>query len=176
MSITEEILRGRVHFYVSESRLVSGFIASAIGVIMATAFGIWFKAVGWTQFDFNSLNAFLWAGSAGNLGLKLSSEFTYTLGALAHYGQGIVFGLIFVYVVHPNFPGRLNTRNNLVKGLLWGWALWIISSSLWMPLLFGTGFLFGTWGYANFAYNLVWHSIYGLHLGLFYNPLPKPTV
>ncbi len=176
MSITEEILRNRVHFYVSESRLVAGLVASSAGVLMATAFGIWFVGVGWTQFDFNALNANMWAASAKGFGLKLSPEFTYALGAFAHYLQGIVFGLIFVFVVHPNFPGGLNTRDNLIKGLVWGWTLWLISSSVWMPLLFGSGFLFGTWGYANLAYNFVWHSVYGLFLGTLYNPLPKPMV
>jgi len=90
--------------------------------------------------------------------------------------EGLVFGLLFVFVVHPNFPGGLNTRDNLIKGLVWGWTLWLVSSSVWMPLLFGSGFLFGTWGYANLAYNFVWHSVYGFFLGTLYNPLLKPTV
>lgn len=171
--ITEAIIQKRVHFFTSESQLVSGLVAAAAATLAATSLGYWFKGVGWTPFDFNSLNGLLWSGAATGNGLSFSANFAFTMGVWAHTIQGIIFGLLFVFVVHPNLPGGLNPRDNLFKGLVWGWLLWLISSSIWMPLLFGSGFLFSTWGYSNLFYNFIWHSSFGLTLGLLYNPLLK---
>ncbi len=145
--------------------------------------------MGWIAFSFNTLNAEVWATNFKNLagffpvtaGSVLTPDFTYFLGMWAHYSQGIVFGLLFTMLVYPNLPGKMSTGHNLVKGLLWGWTLFVVSTSFVMPLLYGTGFWFSHWGndfglgQTNLIfYNFVWHSIYGFVLGIFYNPLPKP--
>lgn len=173
--ITEAIIQKRVHFFTSEIQIVSGLVAATAATLFATSLGYWFKGVGWTPFDFNSLNGLLWSGAAAGNGLKLSADSSFAVGVWAHTVQGIFFGLLFVFVIHPNWPGGLSQRDNLLKGLVWGWLLWLISSSIWMPLLFSSGFLFSTWGYVNLFYNFIWHSGFGLTLGLLYNPLLKST-
>jgi len=79
---------------------------------------------------------------------------------------------------------------NLIKGLIWGGALWIISSALWMPLLIGPIFnlsplntfglpcgvgpfltCFGPYGVQALFTNLFWHMIWGVNLGLLFSPM-----
>ena len=187
--ISDEIMAMRVHFGFTDNQLKAGLVAAVGATFFATMFGEWYPAVGWIAFSFNTLNAEVWATNFKNLagffpvtsGTVVSPDFTYFLGMWAHYSQGIVFGLLFTLLVYPNLPGVMKTGNNLVKGLLWGWTLFIVSTSFVMPLLYGTGFWFQHWGVdfglgqANLIfYNFVWHSIYGFVLGIFYNPQPKP--
>ncbi len=186
--ISDEIKAMRVHFGFTDSQLKAGLVASVAATFLATMFGEWFPAVGWTAFSFNFLNGEAWATNFKNLagfypitqGTVLSPDFTYFLGMWAHYWQGIIFGLLFTLLVYPNLPGLMRTGNNILKGLLWGWTLFLVSSSFVMPLLYGTGFMFSHWGndfgigQTNLIFwNFTWHSVYGFILGVFYNPLPK---
>lgn len=172
----------------TDNRLVAALVAALAATFFATMFGEWFYAAGWIPFSFNTLNAEAWGRNfqligGGFYGLPpLSSDFTYFLGMWAHYSQGIVFGLIFGLLVYPNLPGPMRTGNNLLKGLLWGWTLWIVSSSFVMPLLYGTGSWFSYWGTFGLPHgsqnelivgNLIWHSIYGFTLGMFFSPVAK---
>ncbi len=189
--ISDEMMANRVHFGFTDNQLKAGLVGAVAATFFATMFGEWYPAVGWIPFSFNTLNAEVWATNFKTLsgffavtkGQLLSPDFTYILGMWAHYSQGIIFGLLFAFLVYPNFPGPMRTGNNLVKGLLWGWTLWIVSNSYVMPLLYGTGFWFSTWGTAFglgvgnlIFFNFVWHSVYGFVLGIFYNPLPKDAM
>lgn len=172
----------------TDNRLVAALVAAFGATFFATMFGEWFYALGWVPFSFNTLNGEVWATNFHNLSgffavtakTALSPDFTYFLGMWAHYSQGIVFGLVFTMLVYPNLPGPMTVGANLVKGLIWGWTLWIVSSSFVMPLLYGTGFWFSYWGSAFglgqgnlIFYNFVWHSIYGFVLGMFFSPVAK---
>ncbi|MDV3292749.1 MAG: hypothetical protein LYZ70_00585 [Nitrososphaerales archaeon] len=174
----------------TDNRLVAGLVAAFGATFFATMFGEWFYAIGWVPFSFNTLNAEVWATNFHNLSgffavtakTALSPDFTYFLGMWAHYSQGIIFGLVFTLLVYSNLPGPMTVGANLVKGLLWGWTLWIVSNSFVMPLMYGTGFWFSYWGSAFglgqtnlIFYNFVWHSIYGFVLGMFFSPVSKMT-
>ena len=174
----------------TDNRLTAGLVAAFAATFLATMFGEWFFALGWVPFSFNTLNAEVWATNFQNLSgffavtakTSLSPDFVYFLGMFAHYGQGMMFGLIFALLVYPNLPGPMRTGNNLVKGLIWGWTLMLISDAFVMPLMYGTGYFFSYWGSAfklgqgNLIFdNFVWHSIYGFVLGMFFNPTPKSS-
>lgn len=191
--MSDEIMAKRVHFGFTDNHLVAALVASTGATFLATMFGEWFGAVNWpVAFSFNTLNAEVWANNFHNLsfffpnvfgkaGAALTPNFTYFLGMWAHYSQGIFFGLLFAFFIYPNLPGPMKTGNNLVKGTLWGLTLVIVSNSYVMPLLYGSGFWFSTWGtffppngQANLIFdNVVWHATYGFLLGMFFNPLPK---
>ncbi len=179
--ISEEFAEKRVGFGFTENQLVAGLIAAVAATFLATMFGEWYFAVGWTPFSFNTLNAVVWAQNYKSLsgffpistGTQLTPDFSYFLGGWAHYSQGIFFGLLFALLIYPNLPGPMKTGNNLLKGLIWGWTLFIVSSAYIMPLLYGFGYLFSAVGYTNLFYNFAWHSTYGFILGVFYNPRPK---
>ncbi len=160
--------------------------------MLATVTGLWFPGVKLPQFDFNTLNGRL---ALGDLSFPASST-TFIVGGIIHMTDGIIWALIFGLIISPVLgvvikPLRPMTPTvNLVKGIIWGGALWIISSALWMPLLIvaflgptltgpfglpcGVGpFLtcFGPYGVQALFTNLFWHMIWGVNLGLLFNPM-----
>lgn len=160
-------------------------IAAFIATHVATMAGYWFPGVRLPQFPFNDLNGYLVLGlqfGFANPGIN------FVVGGIIHYTSGIIWGVAFALIVHPAL-GRairplaaLTPVNNYIKGLLWGVVLWIISSALWMPLLidplFGGGVVgpfltkFGENGIQALFANLLWHSVYGVNLGLLFSPTP----
>ncbi len=168
----------RIKYLVGSSPGWSGVIAAFIATHIATMAGLWFGAVRLPQFDFNTINGWL------VLGFMQAADVTFVIGGVIHYINGLLWGLIFVLLMHsvmgkwvkPLAP--LTPAVNLAKGLIWGWALWLISSAVWMPLVVGAigipvgPFLtnFGGVGYEAVVTNLLWHTIYGVNLGLIYNP------
>jgi len=152
---------------------------------VATMAGLWFGGVRLPQFNFNMLNGWL------VLGLTADPVQTFVIGGILHYTSGIIWGVVFALIVHPAL-GRfikplaaLTPTNNYIKGVLWGLVLWVISSAFWMPLLidplFGGGVVgpfltkFGLNGVQALFANLLWHSIYGVNLGLLFSPTPVTT-
>jgi len=169
-------MQGKLHYFVSNSRLVAAFMAALIANFVATSMGYWMPAFGAATFDYNSINGVLWFRLYGTIfpeGPSTPETLMY-VGGWAHYWQGILFGLVYAFIVHPNLPGGLSAGYNILKGLIWGWTLSLISLSFWMPLLFDAGYFMERWGAINTLGNFLWHTIYGFHLGAFYNPLPRP--
>ncbi len=114
----------------------------------------------------------------------VSDVFRLTAGWISHSFTGVVFALVFVIAIHPNLPWRNSALGNLGKALVWGLVLATVSAVWWVPALFPEFHLgFFSWdvtraiapAYAAWqgpAAILVWHLIWGLNLGLIYNPLP----
>lgn len=176
-----------VKYLVGKSGWSSALIAGLIATHVATMAGLWFDGARLPKFDFNSLNGYLVLGLSYGFANPAQN---FVIGGAIHYTSGILWGLIFGLIVHP-MMGRtvkplaaMTPTVNYVKGLLWGLTLWIISSALWMPLLIGPLFApigvgvgpfltsFGPYGVQAVLTNLLWHSIWGLNLGLLYNPMP----
>jgi hypothetical protein len=169
-----------VKYLVGKTAGVSAVIAAFVATHVATVAGLWFNAARLPTFNFPLLNGFLIFGFTG-----ASGDATFVVGGVIHYIDGVLWGLIFALIIHPML-GRfikplapLTPTVNLVKGLIWGVVLWIISSALWMPLLIGgqlgipVGWFltsFGPYGVQALFTNLLWHSIYGVNLGLLFSP------
>jgi hypothetical protein len=189
-----------VKFLIGRNAGKSAVIAAFIATHVATMAGLWFGGARLPTFDFNSLNGDLALFSAsGSLNYSFANPaINFVLGGILHYTSGIIWGVIFALIFHPAI-GRfvkplqpLTPVNNFIKGAIWGVVLWIISSAFWMPLLIGpllgpvlTGpgfnypcgvgpFLtcFGPFGVQALFTNLLWHTIYGVNLGLLFSPTP----
>ena len=175
-----------------KSAVISAFIATHV----ATMAGLWFDGARLPKFDFNNLNGYLVLG----LGYGFANPaINFAIGGIIHYTSGIIWGVIFALIFHPAIgrfvkPLRaLTPINNYVKGVIWGVVLWIISSAFWMPLLIGPllgpfltapppsglgapcgvgPFLscFAFYGIQANLTNLLWHTIYGVNLGLLFSP------
>jgi hypothetical protein len=172
-----------VRYLIGKSAGRSGLITGIIATHVATVSGLWFAGSRLPKFDFNTLNGYLYLGLT--YGFTHPAE-AFVIGGVIHYINGILWGLIFALVIHPTLGkwvkglAPMTPTINYLKGLLWGWALWIISSAAWMPLVVGSlgipvgPFLtsFGTVGVQAVFTNLLWHTIYGLNLGLLFNPTP----
>jgi len=173
-----------VKYLIGRSAGKSAVIAAFVATHVATMAGLWFGGVRLPQFNFNMLNGWL------VLGLTADPVQTFVIGGILHYTSGIIWGVVFALIVHPAL-GRfikplaaLTPTNNYIKGVLWGLVLWVISSAFWMPLLIGPLFApigvgvgpfltsFGPYGVQALFTNLLWHSIYGINLGLLFSPTP----
>jgi hypothetical protein len=179
----EGIFEGQhVNYLVGKSALVNALLAGFVATYIATISGIWFYGVKLPVFNFPQLNGYI------VLGLNANPTDVIVVGWVLQMVQGMLFALIFGLVLSPMW-GRMfkalapmTPIVNYTKGVIFGFLLYIISATLWVPLLIGPllavynvpvgGFLstFGPYGYqANFT-DLFWHMIYGVNLGLLFSP------
>ncbi len=93
---------------------------------------------------------------AGMLGMG------YAVGMMIHIVMGVIlFPLIYVYVVYERVPG-----SPLVRGLIWGVALWLVAIVVVMPMA-GAGFLMSNiGGMMAVVAALIGHLFYGGLLGV----------
>src|SRR3989442_947038 len=177
----EDSSNSGVKYLVGKTAGKSGVIAGLVATHIATIFGLWFYGARLPKFDFRSLNGYIYVGLPFGF---THPDVAFVVGGVFHYVDGILFGLIFALVVSP-MMGRvikplapMTPTTNYIKGLIWGWTLWIISSALWMPLLIGPilapygapvgVFLtsFDGYGVQALLANLLWHTIWGANLRL----------
>jgi hypothetical protein len=187
-----------VRFLIGKTAAANAIVAGFIATMIATVSGLWFPGVKLPQFDFNALNGRLALGDTAFPNNSISIQ-TWEIGAVIHMIDGVIWAVIFGLVISPVLgvllkPLRPATPTvNLVKGIIWGGVLWLISSALWMPLLIGSllgplfttappnGFglscgvgpfltCFGPYGVQALFTNLFWHTIYGVNLGLLFSP------
>ena len=194
---TDETSESNVRFLIGKNAAKSAAAAGFIATMVATMTGLWFPGVKLPQFDFNKLNGWLAFVGIGGLDYAFANpSTTFIVGGIIHMIDGIIWAVIFGLIINPVLgvvikPLRAMTPTvNLVKGIIWGGALWIISSLLWMPLLIGpifnlaplNGFglpcgvgpfltCFGPYGVQALFTNLFWHMIWGVNLGLLFNPM-----
>lgn len=86
----------------------------------------------------------------------------WTIGMVMHFVNGVIlFPLIYAFVLYSKLGGTL-----VLKGTLWGGALWLVAGLVVMPVI-GAG-LFGTanGGMMAAAASLVGHIVYGALLGV----------
>jgi hypothetical protein len=90
--------------------------------------------------------------------------------------NGIVFAILFGILFREDVPIKNTFGGNIAKGLLYSVIMAIISAGLLVPYAYvpnqGYGFFLfdGPDGWKLPFAILVWHLIYGLFLGLLYQP------
>jgi hypothetical protein len=165
-----------VRALVTRHKIATALVAGFCATHLATMFGYWDHAFGFQVLNWNY-----------GLGLQFvppsahaSYSTTYLIGEMAHYTDGIVFGFLYVFVVHPLIPIRNTVLGNLLKGLIWGTILAFISAIFMNPYVFEPNAHLGFFSLnAGFDFVLsifIWHWIYGATLGQIYNPLPDDEV
>ncbi len=147
-------------------------LAGAVATQFATVFGIWFPG-----FGLPSLN---WPVANGELILGIQvgtppTAATYLVGELSHFTDGLFFALLFALLFHPLVPLRNTMTGNLLKALLYGTVLAVISAAWWLPAVYiphHAGFLSTSLGWKLTFGVFLWHWIYGYFLGTVYCPAP----
>ena len=94
-------------------------------------------------------------------------------GSVYHFATGICYGLIFAFLIHPIIPIKNTVGGNLAKAMIWAGSLAVLSALLWVPRNFPEfhpGFFTNNLGWKTVLGIFVWHAVYGLNLGLFFNP------
>ena len=96
---------------------------------------------------------------AAMLGSMLGGS--WALGLMMHFVNGaIVFPAMYAYVVYARLPG-----SPVVRGTVWGVALWLIAQTMVMPMM-GAGLFSSEAGGVMAAMgSLVGHILYGSALG-----------
>ena len=144
-------------------------LAGAVATQFATVFGIWFRGFGLPTLNWPVVNGQLIIPTA-------SPGVQYFAGELSHFADGVFFALLFALLFHPLVPLRNTLLGNLLKALLYGTVLAVISAAWWVPAVYvphHAGFLSTSLGWKLVFGIFLWHWIYGYFLGTVYCPQPK---
>ena len=157
----------RYRTWVTDHRVSAALLAAVVATHMATVIGYWMPGIGLPQLDWNRINGSIYTPN-------LSPDLQFLSGGVFHYLDGIVFTVVFVVAVHPLLRWRSTTFGNALKGLLFGTILATISCACMIPRVYfpatDVGFFSHNLGWQLLLAVFVWHWVYGLHLGMIYNP------
>jgi hypothetical protein len=162
--------------------LVVGVVATQLG----TYFGYVFPAVGIPVLPWPLYNGILgttiadgFNGAVATEGAFAVTADSFFVGHSLHFINGIVFALLWGIMFREDVARWV--KNNIARGLLYGVIMTIISAGLLVPYAYvpdqGYGFFLfdGPDGWKLPFGILVWHLIYGLFLGLLWNPRDPET-
>jgi len=172
--------------YVTRHRLVAAIVGGLVATHITTNLGMWYHGIGLPDLNFNYLNGLLVFGNSAMDPKGMNDPVILTsFGAAVHYAQGVCFALVFAFGIHPLLPIRNTIIGNIAKAVIWGLILATLSAVWWInlfPNLAGPGQSAGIfmtnlgadwWKWLVAVY--LWHIVYGINLGLFYNPEESPA-
>ena len=100
----------------------------------------------------------------------------FIIGGIFHYLDGVFFAVVYAIALAPYLPFGSTAAGNLAKGLFFGTVLAIIALLIMTPLVYApargseAGFFSTNFGWSYIVSVFIFHWVYGLHLGLVYNP------
>lgn len=144
--------------------LISGFVATHI----ATVFGVWFHGIGLPDLNWPVANGAV-------IDPKGSFVAQWMLGEFVHGLDGLVFTLIFALFIFPLFKWGFSSGANMGKAMIFALVLATISAGFLVPYVyfphFGVGFFTNNLGWKEVFAIYLWHIVFGVNLGLMYNPV-----
>jgi hypothetical protein len=157
----------RYRTWVRDHRVSAALLAALVATHMATVIGYWMPGIGLPQLDWNRINGTIYTP-------KASPDVQFLSGGVFHYVDGIVFTIVFVVAIYPLLRWRSTAFGNTLKGLFFGTTLATISCAFMIPRVYfsaaDVGFFSHNLGWKLILAVYVWHWVYGLHLGMIYNP------
>jgi hypothetical protein len=145
--------------------LIAGFVATHI----ATVFGIWFHGIGLPDLNWPITNGAL-VVPKGTPAVK------FAVGEFIHGFDGLVFTLIFAVFLFPILGRVVNPAMNMAKAVLFSLVLGTLSAGFLVPYVYfphsGAGVFATGFGWKVTFGIYLWHIVFGVNLGLAYNPLP----
>ncbi len=130
--------------------IIAGIIATYGLLIMA----LWAFRLGLPRLDFSRAMAELTYGES------FEGQAPYWAGQLVIYLNGIFFALIYATVVAQYLPGI-----PLVKGVIWGGILFVISGVFYVPLFLREGFFLSHIHKNAWITSAMVHGVWGLIVG-----------
>jgi hypothetical protein len=161
--------------WATNHRAAAAMLGGLIGVHIASVLGFWLGGFHLFRLDYNTGNGFVEVP-------KASATTQFLVGGLSHYLDGVFFAVVFAVAVAPMLPIRSTVVGNLAKALIFGTVLALLALFVTAPYVFAPlagihdsliSFHLG-WKYVVSV--LLFHWIYGLQLGLIYNPLDDEEV
>ena len=165
--------------WVESKPILSLFVVGIVATQLGTFFGYVFPAIGIPVLPWPLYNGILGTtivdgvNGAGVEGFAVSSD-AFFVGHSIHFINGIVFALLWGIMYREDVARFF--KNNIVNGMSYAVVMSIISAGLLVPYAYvpnqGYGlFLFdGPDGWKLPFGILIWHLIYGVFLGLLWNP------
>jgi hypothetical protein len=144
--------------------------AGVVAGQITTLWGIWFPGVGLPALD--------WPQATGaTIDAKGSFPVQFVLGEFFHGLDCIIFALIFAIFLFPLLGKVVTPAMNMAKAVGFGMVLATISAAFLVPYVYFKGYGVGFGGIHYGGWKLVfavylWHLLYGVNLGVFYDPLP----
>jgi hypothetical protein len=170
----------RWQLWVDRQPILSLIIVGVIATQLGTYFGYVFPAVGIPVLPWPLYNGILASTIADGFnatvvdeGFAVSAD-SFFMGHSLHFINGIVFAVLWGVLFREDVAKFV--KNNIARGLLYGVIMTIISAGLLVPYAYVPEqdyglFLFdGPDGWKLPFGILIWHLIYGLFLGLLWNP------
>jgi hypothetical protein len=153
--------------WVSEHLVAAALLAGLVATHMATVVGYFMPGIGLPQLDWNRINGAVYTPSR-------SLDVKFLFGGIFHYVDGIVFSVLFAIALHPLLRWRSTPIGNALKGLLFGTVLATISCVFMIPRVYfphgNVGFFSHNLGWKLILAVYLWHWVFGLHLGVVFNP------
>jgi hypothetical protein len=164
---TAGIAVARYRDWVRKHMVASAMLAGLVATHMATVAGYFMPGIGLPQLDWNRVNGAIYTPNG-------SSNVQFLSGGAFHYVDGIVFSVLFAIALHPLLRWRSTPLGNVLKGLLFGTILATISCIFVIPRVYfphgHVGFFSHNLGWKLILAVYLWHWIFGLHLGVVFNP------
>jgi hypothetical protein len=160
----------RYRAWVRDHRVSAAALAGLVATHLATIVGYFMPGIGLPQLDWNRINGAIYTPNA-------SPDVQFLSGGIFHYVDGIVFTLVFAVAVYPLLRWASTPVGNAFKGLFFGTLLATVSCAFMIPRVYfphaHVGFFGHHLGWKVILAVYVWHWVYGLNLGMMYNPLPQ---
>ncbi len=175
--------------WVERSPILSLFVVGIIATQLGTYFGYVFPAVGLPVLPWPLYNGILASQIADGFNaatvldpetgatvipnFAVSSD-AFFMGHSLHFVNGIVFAMLWGILFREDAARFI--KNNVLNGVVYGVIMTIISAGLLVPYAYvpeqGYGFFLfdGPDGWKLPLGILIWHLIYGVFLGLLWNP------
>lgn len=156
--------------WVTKHPLGAAVWAGVVAGQITTLWGIWFPGVG--------LPALNWPQATGaTIDAKGSFVVQFVMGEFFHGLDCIIFALIFAIFLFPLMGKVVTPAMNFAKAVGFAMVLGTISAAFLVPYIYFKGYGVGFGGIHYGGWKLVfaiyvWHLLYGVNLGLFYDPLP----
>ncbi|WP_157371639.1 hypothetical protein [Angustibacter sp. Root456] len=155
--------------WATRHRVWSALIAGLVAVHIGTIVGFWLGDFGLSRMDWPTANGLVYVP-------KASPVVQFVIGGMAHYVDGVLFALVYAIALAPFLPFRSTATGNLLKGLVFGTVLAVVALLIMTPLVYApargseAGFFSSNFGWSYIISVFIFHWVYGLHLGLIYNP------
>lgn len=168
-------LRDRWRQWSTHHPVISSMLAGLVGVHIASIIGFWMGDFGLVRLDWFTANGLVY------LPEEDSAFAQFIFGGVMHYTDGVLFALLFAIALHPVMRWRNTEAGNILKALVFGTVLAVIALGVLTPLVYAParGSVAGAFS-SNFGWQYIlgvftFHWLYGLHVGLVYNPKDAPA-
>lgn len=166
--------------WVNQYPIGSIFVVGVVATQLGTYFGYVFPAIGLPVLPWPLFNGILgttiadgFNGAVADPNFAVASD-AFFVGHALHFVNGVIFAVLWAMLFREDVARFV--PNNVANGLLYGVIMTVISAGLLVPYAY-----VANQGYGFFSFDgpdgwklpvgiLLWHLIYGLFLGLLWNP------